>query len=180
MRLLPSRLLFSAFTATLLLSGLSGCSTVGSWFQPKPAAPMIGSSIQSTKDHHFFGIFSPYRVDIQQGNFVSREMVAQVRETMKSKQGMTQDQVRFVLGTPLVTDPFHENRWDYIFRLEKSNGDVILSKVTTVFDGNRLVKVEADEMPTEKDYLAMIAGTEAAAIPDREFDGLNSPKKPTK
>jgi hypothetical protein len=52
--------------------------------------------------------------------------------------------------------------------------------VTTVFDGNRLVKVEADEMPTEKDYLAMIAGTEAAAIPDREFDGLNSPKKPTK
>ena len=52
---------------------------------------------------------TPYRMVIQQGNFISQEMVAQL------KPGMSKEQVRFILGTPLVTDIFHADRWDYVF-----------------------------------------------------------------
>ena len=52
---------------------------------------------------------TPYRIEIQQGNYVSQDMVAQL------KPGMTKEQVRFVLGTPLVTDIFHADRWDYVY-----------------------------------------------------------------
>lgn len=67
---------------------------------------------------------TPYKVDIQQGNFVSSEMLS------KLKPGMTKEQVRFVLGTPLLTDMFHANRWDYLFRLQKPNGALTTNRVT--------------------------------------------------
>ena len=54
----------------------------------------------------------PYRIAIQQGNYVSQEMVSRL------KLGMTREQVRFVLGTPLVTDIFHADRWDYVYYRE--------------------------------------------------------------
>ena len=59
---------------------------------------------------------TPYRMVIQQGNFISQEMVSQL------KPGMTREQVRFILGTPLVTDIFHADRWDYVFFRELPNG----------------------------------------------------------
>ena len=59
---------------------------------------------------------TPYRMVIQQGNFISQEMVEQL------KPGMTKEQVRFVLGTPLVTDIFHADRWDYVFYRESADG----------------------------------------------------------
>jgi outer membrane protein assembly factor BamE len=76
---------------------------------------------------------------------------------------MTSDQVRFVLGTPLLTDIFHANRWDYPFRLQKGNGEVTTSRVTVFFKDNRLARFEGGELPTEKDYLARLAGAAAAA-----------------
>lgn len=111
----------------------------------------------------FLGIFSPYRIDIQQGNFVSREMVAQLREGMAQKDGVTRDQVRFVLGTPLLTDIFHADRWDYLFRLRKGNGEVISSRVAVFFQNNRLVRIDGDQLPTEEEYLALIAGAAPGA-----------------
>src|SRR5437879_5973752 len=59
-----------------------------------------------------------YRQDIRQGNFITQEMVSQL------KPGLTREQVRYVLGTPLVTDPFHGNRWDYVYRYENGKGDL--------------------------------------------------------
>jgi len=56
---------------------------------------------------------TPYRMVIQQGNFISQEMVSQL------KPGMSKEQVRYVLGTPLVTDIFHADRWDYIFTIAR-------------------------------------------------------------
>lgn len=111
----------------------------------------------------FLGIFSPYRIDVQQGNFVSREMVAQLREGMAQKDGVTRDQVRFVLGTPLLTDIFHADRWDYLFRLRKGNGEVISSRVAVFFQNNRLVRIDGDQLPTEEEYLALIAGAAPGA-----------------
>lgn len=98
----------------------------------------------------FMGIFTPYRTTIQQGNFVSKEMLAQV------KQGMTREQVRFLLGTPLLTDMFHSDRWDYMFRLLKPNGELTTSRVTVYFEKNLVSTIEHGDLPTERDYLAEI------------------------
>jgi outer membrane protein assembly factor BamE len=172
MRLMPLRF-FRASALPAMLGGLlfmlSGCSSLGAWtpdmFKTTTTASPLqsgSSGVQTKKERRFLGIFSPYRVDIQQGNFVSREMVAQVRENMKSKDGMTQEQVRFVMGTPLIMDIFHNDRWDYVFRLEKNNGDIITSDVTVYFENNRLKRLEGGDLPNEKDYLALIAGTPAS------------------
>lgn len=107
----------------------------------------------------FLGVFSPYRIDIQQGNFISREMVTQLKEGMQRPEGVTREQVRFVLGTPLLTDLFHADRWDYVFRLKKRSGEVISSHVTVLFKDNRLVSVDGGLLPTEQEYLAFIAGS---------------------
>lgn len=106
----------------------------------------------------FFGILSPYRITIQQGNFVSEEMASQLKE------GMTREQVRFILGTALLTDMFHEDRWDYPFRLQKPNGEVITSKLAIHFKNNTVEKFERGPLPTEKEYLAQIT---TAAIATR-------------
>lgn len=110
------------------------------------------SGVQTSREKRLFGIFSPYRVDIQQGNFISQEQLTQL------KTGMTPDQVKFVLGTPLLTDIFHSNRWDYVFRLQKGNGEVISSRIAVIFEDNRLAKVDAGTLPSERDFLSLIAG----------------------
>lgn len=84
---------------------------------------------------------SPYKVDIQQGNAVSQEMLARL------KPGMTPSQVRFVLGTPLLVDPFRANRWDYVYRLVKAGKLVEQRRVTVVFEDDRLKAIEGDVVP---------------------------------
>ncbi len=123
------------------------------------AAPAAASSgVQVKREKRFLGIFSPYRPDIQQGNFVSQEMVAQLKE------GMTQDQVIFLLGTPLLTDVFHADRWDYAFRMQKGNGEITSSRVTVHFKDKLVSSFEGGgDLPTEKDYLARIADKAKAA-----------------
>jgi outer membrane protein assembly factor BamE len=121
-----------------------------------PAA--TASSVRTEKKERFLGFLSPYRPDVQQGNFVSREMVAQL------KPGMTQNQVIFLLGTPLLQDVFHQNRWDYVFRMQKGNGDVTTSNVTVYFDNGLVSHYEGGgDLPTEADYLARIADKAKAA-----------------
>jgi len=101
----------------------------------------------------FMWFFSPYRPDIQQGNFVSEEMLAQL------KVGMTREQVRFIFGTALLADPFHANRWDYAFRMAKGNGEVTTSRVIVFFDNDgKVARWEGGNLPTEKEYIARIAG----------------------
>src|SRR5471030_2750412 len=85
-----------------------------------------------SKLQKFMWFFSPYRPDIQQGNFVSEEILAQL------KVGMTQDQVRFIFGTSLLTDPFHAERWDYPFRLAKGNGEITTSRVVVFFKDGKV------------------------------------------
>lgn len=80
----------------------------------------------------------PYRIDIQQGNFLSQEMVSQL------KRGMTREQVRFVLGSPLVTDIFHADRWDYVFYREVPGGAPQRRHISVFFEDDRLARVEGD------------------------------------
>ena len=86
---------------------------------------------------------TPYRMVIQQGNFISQEMVAQL------KPGMTKEQVRFILGTPLVTDIFHADRWDYVFFRELPNGKREQRNLSAVFENSKLVRVLGDLMPSD-------------------------------
>ena len=86
---------------------------------------------------------TPYRMVIQQGNFISQEMVAQL------KPGMTREQVRFVLGTPLVADIFHADRWDYVFYRELPNGKREQRNLSVVFEKDKLARVLGDLMPSE-------------------------------
>ncbi|RFP16896.1 outer membrane protein assembly factor BamE [Duganella sp. BJB488] len=106
-----------------------------------------------TKLQKFMWFFSPYRPDIQQGNFVSEEMLSQL------KTGMTREQVRFIFGTALLADPFHADRWDYAFRMAKGNGEITTSRVIVFFDKDgKVARWEGGNLPTEKDYIARIAG----------------------
>ena len=85
---------------------------------------------------------TPHRIEIQQGNFVSQEMVSQL------KLGMSKDQVRFVLGTPLITDGFHANRWDYVFRRQKVNSSELEHrKLAVFFEEGKLKRIEGDVTP---------------------------------
>jgi outer membrane protein assembly factor BamE len=96
-------------------------------------------------------VVAPYRIEIQQGNFVSQEMVSQL------KLGMSKDQVRFVLGTPLITDSFHADRWDYVFRRQKSNSkELEQHKLAVFFEEGKLVRMDTDVTPA--------AGADAAAV----------------
>ncbi|MGB9991609.1 outer membrane protein assembly factor BamE [Massilia sp. SM-13] len=106
-----------------------------------------------TQLQKFMWFFSPYRPDIQQGNFVSQEMLA------KLKEGMTREQVSFVLGTPLLADIFHAERWDYPFRMAKGNGELTVSTVVVYFDKDgKVARWEGGNLPTEQEYIARIAG----------------------
>jgi outer membrane protein assembly factor BamE len=83
-----------------------------------------------------------YRMEIQQGNFISQEAVSQL------KAGMTKDQVRFVLGTPLLADIFHEDRWDYVYRRQRANSSQVEERrISVFFEDDKLVRVEGDVTP---------------------------------
>ena len=74
-----------------------------------------------------------YHVDVQQGNFVTPEQIAQIRP------GMPQSQVRQILGTPLLTDDFRQNRWDYVFYRKEGRKTAKQNGVTVFFNGNGTV-----------------------------------------
>ena len=81
---------------------------------------------------------TPFKPEIQQGNYVSQEMISQV------KPGMTREQVRFLLGTPLLTDIFHADRWDYVYWREPTNGKREQRRVALFFTDNKLARMEGD------------------------------------
>lgn len=93
-------------------------------------------------------MLTAHKIEMQQGNYVDQEMVGKLRPEM------TRSQVRFVLGTPLVADVFHPDRWDYIY-LTGEAGDVQRQRrITVVFDGDMLKRIEGDVNPGENLTLA--------------------------
>ncbi|MCB1915743.1 MAG: outer membrane protein assembly factor BamE [Rhodocyclaceae bacterium] len=89
----------------------------------------------------------PYRIDVRQGNHVTPEMVAQL------KTGMSPEQVRFVLGTPLVVDPFHRNRWDYFYRFDPGRGEATERRLTVLFRDGVLAEMQGDVEPAPADRI---------------------------
>ncbi len=81
---------------------------------------------------------TPYRIDVRQGNFVTQEMVSQL------KAGQTKDQVRFILGTPLIADVFHADRWDYVYRYQPGHGEATQRRIVVYFADGKLARVAGD------------------------------------
>ncbi len=124
---------------------------------------------QITQMQKFMWFLSPYRPDIQQGNLVSKEMLAQL------KVGMTKDQVRFIMGTPLLNDMFHDDRWDYPFRLARGNGELTTSTVVVYFKDGQVERFEGGDLPTEQEYIARIAGPVKKFQKDEKRNAENAP-----
>src|SRR5688572_16619289 len=86
-----------------------------------------------------------YRIAVQQGNIIDQKKVDQL------KVGMSKRQVQFVMGSPLLNDAFHENRWDYIYQLRKGDETLRNRRFTLYFADDKLVRYEGDYEPnTEK------------------------------
>lgn len=83
----------------------------------------------------------PHRIDVQQGNALDQENVARL------KPGLSRSQVRFLLGTPLVVDPFHTDRWDYVYLYYKAGRLVEQKHISLYFDGDTLARMEGDVLP---------------------------------
>ena len=94
---------------------------------------------------------TPYKVDVIQGNFVSREQVEQLQA------GMTRDQVKAVLGTPLLTSLFHADRWDYVFTLKRQGIEPQSFKYTVFFKGDQLERFSGDSMPSEAEFISTLS-----------------------
>lgn len=147
---------FATLVSTILLSACASNTPLVS------SAPAVQTETSDTKViaptglNKLWSYISPYKITVQQGNFISQEMVSQLKE------GMTREQVRFLLGTALLTDMFHEDRWDYPFSLLKPNGELITSRLTIIFKNNTVARFEGGKLPSEKEYLAHI--TESAIL----------------
>ena len=96
---------------------------------------------------------TPYKVDVIQGNFIAKEQVEQLRA------GMSRDQVKAVLGTPLMASLFHADRWDYIFTLKRQGIALQSFKYTVFFKGDALERFEGDNMPSEAEFIAQLDST---------------------
>ncbi len=125
-----ARLLSSVLV--LLCAGLAGCSTV------TEATRKAASAIV------------PYKIEIVQGNFVSKEQVDAL------KPGMSRAQVREILGTPLLQSVFHSDRWDYVFTMKRQGTESQARQLTVLFKDDVMERVEGDPMPSESEFVALL------------------------
>ena len=105
-------------------------------------------------------IVTEYKIDVQQGNVLTQEMVSQLRP------GLSKDQVRFILGTPMLLDMFHADRWDYVYRLQKGSTGVVETRKFSTFFGadGKLFRVAGDAVP---------AASAEAAVPENRMRELD-------
>lgn len=94
----------------------------------------------------------PYKVDVAQGNFVSKEQITAL------KLGMPRAQVMDILGTPLLVSVFHADRWEYVFTLKRQGVETKPYKLTVHFKGDALEKIDGEGMLTEQEFVESLSG----------------------
>lgn len=154
----------SAAPAVLALA-LGGCASL-------PSLPSL-PSLQSGES--FLGVVTPYRMEIVQGNVVTQEQAARI------KPGMNRNQVRDILGSPMLTDPFHADRWDYVFTIRRQGTPSQQRHVVAFFKGDALERLEAQDLPTEREFVATISRplevrrSQPIALTDAQIAALPKP-----
>lgn len=131
----------------LALSGLAALVGLG-------ACSSTSDSVAEKIGH----LVTPYRVEVVQGNVVTKEQMAVV------KPGLTRDQVRQVLGAPLLADPFHANRWDYVFLIRRQGTEPQQRAVTIHFSEDKVQRVDGAELPSEQEFVASISRTKPSQV----------------
>jgi outer membrane protein assembly factor BamE len=145
------------------------------------AASLVGlcgcQSLQSSDN--LLGIVTPYKIEVVQGNVITKE------QTDAVKPGMSRNQVRDILGSPLLTDVFHADRWDYVFTIKRQGAEPQRRSVVVLFDGEVMKSIDTGgELPTERDFVASIdtfkTSRDAAplALTDEQISALPLPAKP--
>jgi len=117
-------------------------------------------------------VVTEYRIDVQQGNVLTQEMVAQL------KPGQTRDQVRFILGTPMLTDVFHGQRWDYVYRFQNGRTNAVEARrLSVLFDQDgRLERVAGDVGPAQvNDLNGPLARTQVIDLGSLPADAEGKP-----
>jgi outer membrane protein assembly factor BamE len=108
-------------------------------------------------------VLKPYRPDMVQGNFISKEQLEKI------KLGMDREEVKVVLGTPLITSVMHPNRWDYVFAFKRGDTQLVEQRqVTLLFEKDFLIKINADDLPTEYELIAEIDGIKSSRRAQRK------------
>lgn len=115
-------------------------------------AALAGCSTVTDATRRAANAIVPYKVEIVQGNFISREQ-AEALQT-----GMSRAQVRDILGTPLLQSVFHADRWDYVFTMRRQGADAQSRRLTVYFKDDLVARVEGDTMPSETEFVALLAG----------------------
>ncbi len=106
------------------------------------------------------GLITPYRAEVVQGNFISKEQ----KEALQI--GMPRAQVKDILGSPLVTSAFHADRWDFVFTIRRQSAQPQQRKLTVFFKGDELAKVESDELISEEEFVTSLsAGRPLGKVP---------------
>ena len=133
-------------------------------------------SLQSGND--FLGVITPYRVEVVQGNVVTKEQAAAIQP------GMSRTQVRDTLGSPLLVDPFHGDRWDYVFTIRRQGTEPQLRRVVVLFTGDTLKSIDTGgELPGEREFVASIDSFKTArnapslALTEDQLKALPVPPK---
>lgn len=132
-----------------LLSALSACALAG-----------CASQLQTSET--LFGLITPYRMEIVQGNVITKEQMARL------KVGMPRRQVVDLLGSPLVADIFHADRWDYVFTIRRQGAEPQRRSIVLSFKGDALERIDAPELPSEQEFVSSI--TKQREYPKRKLE----------
>lgn len=141
------------------------------------SASLVACGSFDSASNHIVGLVTPYKIDIVQGNFVSKEQVTALQP------GVSRAQVRDTLGTPLLTSVFHADRWDYVFTFKRQGVQSQLRKLSVFFKGDVLERVDSEPMPTEAEFVASLdSGRNLGKVPVLELteEGLKQLPKPVK
>jgi outer membrane protein assembly factor BamE len=136
--------MFRALLSVLSLFALAGCA----------------SQLQTSET--LFGLITPYRMEIVQGNVITKEQMARL------KPGMPRRQVVDLLGSPLVADIFHADRWDYVFTIRRQGSEPQRRSIVLSFRGDVLERIDAPELPSEQDFVSSI--TKEREYPKRKLE----------
>ncbi len=157
--------------AAIAMGSLAACSTVGQ------VGSGVGNAINSVGS-----LVTPYKIEIIQGNVLTKEQVALLQK------GLSKEQVRGLLGSPLVTSAFHADRWDYVFTIERQGVPAQERRYALSFKGDTLETFGGDAMPGENEFVAtLVSKREIAKVPElkaseeklRAFAANNAQRAPT-
>jgi len=151
---MPTLPLYKTLTLTLAAAGLAGCSSLSDG--------MLGGMTR---------IITPYRVEIVQGNAITKEQMERV------KVGQSRAQVREALGSPLLADPFHAQRWDYVFLLRRPGTEPQQRSVVVLFEGDVVKSIDAPALPSEREFIASITRSSSSTAPEPTLELSEAQRK---